>query len=123
MISSSPVRIAAAVGRLQQEYDSPGAINVAGAVADVRDEATFVGVMRDLAPVDHIVFSGVDRIIPGKLEDTDLEEAKWLFGVKFWGSVVVGKGSVPYKISKFPIPFSPHLFSISILSGVCVEVG
>ena len=58
----------------------------------MRDEAAFVEVLRGLAPVDHIVFSSVDRIIRGKLEDADLEEAKWLFGVKFWGAVVVGKG-------------------------------
>jgi hypothetical protein len=61
-------------------------------VADVRDEAGFVEVLKRLAPVDHIVFSGVDRIIRGRLEEMDLEEAKWLFGVKFWGAVVVGKG-------------------------------
>ncbi len=48
--------------------------------------------LRSMAPVDHIVFSGVDKIIRGKLEDLDLDEAKHLFGVKFWGSVVIGKG-------------------------------
>jgi hypothetical protein len=49
----------------------------------VRDKAAFVEVLRYLAPVDHIMFSSVDRIVHGKLEDMDLEEAKWLFGVKF----------------------------------------
>jgi hypothetical protein len=58
----------------------------------VRNEDAFVDVLRKLAPVDHIVFSSVDRIIRGRLEEMDLEEAKWLFGVKFWGAVVVGKG-------------------------------
>jgi hypothetical protein len=89
VISSSPARVDAAVSRLSQEHDSP---HVAGAVADVRDEAAFVEILRSLAPVDHVVFSGVDRIIQGKLEEMDLEEAKWLFGVKFWGAAFVGKG-------------------------------
>jgi NAD(P)-dependent dehydrogenase (short-subunit alcohol dehydrogenase family) len=89
VISSSPARVDAAVSRLSQEHDGP---HIAGAVADVRDEAAFVEVLRGLAPVDHVVFSGVDRIIRGKLAEMDLEEAKWLFGVKFWGAVVVGKG-------------------------------
>lgn len=42
--------------------------------------------------LDHVIFSGVDKIIRGRLEDMELEDAKWLFGVKFWGAVTVGKG-------------------------------
>lgn len=45
-----------------------------------------------LAPVNHVVFSSVDKIIRGSLADADLDEARGLFGVKFWGSVLVGKG-------------------------------
>jgi hypothetical protein len=45
-----------------------------------------------LAPLDHIVFSGVDKIIRGSLAETDFSDAKALFGVKFWGSFVVAKG-------------------------------
>ena len=48
-------------------------------------------VLKSLAPIDHIIFSGVDKIIRGKLEDLELDDAKHLFGVKFWGAVVVGK--------------------------------
>lgn len=85
VISSSPERVRQAVERL----DSPAAD---GAVGDVRDEAAFVDVLRSLAPVDHVVFSGVDKIIRGRLDELDLDEARRLFGVKFWGSVVVGQG-------------------------------
>jgi hypothetical protein len=38
------------------------------------------------------VFSGVDQIIRGKLEELDLDNAKHLFGVKFWGALLIGKG-------------------------------
>jgi NAD(P)-dependent dehydrogenase (short-subunit alcohol dehydrogenase family) len=85
IISSSQEKVDAAIKRLS----SP---NVHGIVGDVRNETAFVEVLKSLAPVDHIVFSGVDRIIRGKLEDMDLDEAKHLFGVKFWGAVVCGKG-------------------------------
>lgn len=85
IISSSPDRVDSAVKRLNSA-------NVHGAVGDVRNEAAFVDVLKSLAPVDHIVFSGVDKIIRGKLEDLDLDEAKHLFGVKFWGAVICGKG-------------------------------
>jgi hypothetical protein len=38
-----------------------------------------------LAPLDHIPFSGIDKIICDSLADATLDEAKHLFGVKFWG--------------------------------------
>jgi hypothetical protein len=76
--------VAEAVKRLDSK-------NVHGEVVDVRNEAETVKVLQKLAPIDHLVFSGVDKIIRGKLEDLDLDEAKHLFGVKFWGAVVIGK--------------------------------
>ncbi len=85
VISSSVDRVKEAVKRL----NSP---NVDGVPGNVRNEAAFVEVLQKLAPVDHVVFSGVDKIIRGKLEDMELDDAKHLFGVKFWGAVVVGKG-------------------------------
>lgn len=72
--------------------------NVSGLVGDVRDEAGFTKDLISLAPLDHIVFSGVDKIIRGSLKDADLDEAKHLFGVKFWGSVVIGKALVAHDI-------------------------
>jgi hypothetical protein len=37
----------------------------------------------------------VDKIIRGPLATADLDEAKHLFGVKFWGAVVTAKGASP----------------------------
>lgn len=85
VISSNQDRVNDAVKRL----NSP---NASGVVGNVREEEAFIEVLKSLAPVDHIVFSAVDIIIRGKLEDLNLDEAKHLFGVKFWGSVVIGKG-------------------------------
>ncbi|TVY37443.1 Short-chain dehydrogenase/reductase [Lachnellula subtilissima] len=85
VISSNQGRVDEAVKRL----NSP---NASGIVGNVREEESFLEVLRGLAPVDHIVFSGVDKIIRGKLEELNLEDAKFLFGVKFWGAVTIGKG-------------------------------
>ena len=68
--------------------------NVKGVVSDVRDEATYTKTLQSLAPVDHIIFSAVDYIIRGRLEEANLDDAKHLFGVKFWGAVTTGKSMV-----------------------------
>jgi len=64
----------------------------------VRDEEKFIQLLVSLAPLDHVVFSAVDIIIRGNLAEADLDQAKHLFGVKFWGSVVIGKGKLTASI-------------------------
>lgn len=93
VISSSQANVDLAVTRLA----SP---KVTGLVGDVRQEDAFVSVLRSLAPVDHIVFSGVDKIIRGQLEDLKLDDAKDLFGVKFWGAVTIGKAVKKHNLIK-----------------------
>ena len=85
VISSNQDNVNNAIKRLNSPHAS-------GKVGDVRDEQAFIEVLRSIAPVDHIVFSGVDQIIRGKLEELDLDNAKHLFGVKFWGALLIGKG-------------------------------
>jgi NAD(P)-dependent dehydrogenase (short-subunit alcohol dehydrogenase family) len=85
IISSSQERVDNAVKRL-------GSDKAHGLAGDVRDEEAFTKLLLSLAPLDHIVFSGVDVIIRGPLASANLDDAKHLFGVKFWGSVVIGKG-------------------------------
>ena len=86
VISSSEEKVNRAVARLA----SP---NVQGRVGDVRNEEAFTQILVSLAPLDHVVFSSVDLIIRGPLAEANLDEAKHLFGVKFWGSIVTGKGN------------------------------
>ncbi|KAJ3032607.1 hypothetical protein HDV00_007326 [Rhizophlyctis rosea] len=86
ILSSNPTNLNSALTRLNHP-------NAAGKVVNVRDEEATIAALLELAPVDHIVFTAVDLIIRGKLEDLDLIKAKELFGVKFWGSVVVAKGA------------------------------
>jgi NAD(P)-dependent dehydrogenase (short-subunit alcohol dehydrogenase family) len=93
IISSTAAKVDAAVAKLK----STGS-EVQGRVADVRDEAAFTQLLVSLAPLDHGVFSSVDKIIRGPLATADLDEARHLFGVKFWGSVVTGKALVAHDI-------------------------
>ncbi|RVX69831.1 hypothetical protein B0A52_05665 [Exophiala mesophila] len=91
VISSSPARVQEALRR----FDNA---NANGLVVDVHNEDAVVTALQSLAPIDHVVFSAVDNIIRGKLEDLDLDDAKQLFGVKFWGAVIVGKALAKYDL-------------------------
>ena len=93
MISSQQTNVDRAVERLSSPH-------VTGIVGNVLEEEAFVSILKSLAPVDHIVFSGVDKIIRGNLEDLNLDDAKALFGVKFWGSVVIGKNIKKHSLIK-----------------------
>lgn len=87
IVSSSEEKIQSAKKRL-------GSDKVRGAVGDVREEAAFNDLLQSLGPFDHVIFCGVDKIIRGDIVDANLDDAKHLFGVKFWGAVVVGKGKI-----------------------------
>ncbi|CAK7224150.1 hypothetical protein SBRCBS47491_005450 [Sporothrix bragantina] len=102
IVSSSQEHVDDAVKRLQAvtvevKSDTPPPAP-AGLVANARDEEAFAAALQALAPVDHVVFSAVDKIIRGPLATADLDEAKHLFGVKFWGSIVLGKILVKHDI-------------------------
>ncbi|KAK0619650.1 oxidoreductase [Immersiella caudata] len=96
IISSSQEKVNSAISRL----GGPDNTSLHGLVGDVRDEAAFTQLLLSVAPLDHLVFSSVDKIIRGSLADADLDEAKFLFGVKFWGSFVVGKALAKHDIVK-----------------------
>ena len=63
-------------------------------LGNVRDENAYTEALKSLAPVDHLIYSGVDKIIRGAIAEADLDEAKHYFGVKFWGSALTGKGTL-----------------------------
>lgn len=65
--------------------------NFSGKVGNVRDEGSYTDLLKSLAPVDHLIYSSVDKIIRGAIAEADMDEAKHLFGVKFWGSALTGK--------------------------------
>ena len=87
IISSSQDR----VNEVLKKIDNP---NLEGKVGNVRDETAYTEVIKSLAPVDHLIYSGVDKIIRGAIAEADLEECKYYFGVKFWGSALTGKSTL-----------------------------
>lgn len=100
VISSSEERVQEAVKRLRESLSDPDTDRVEGRVGNVRDEPATVDLLLSLAPLDHLIFSSVDKIIRGPFADADLDEAKYLFGVKFWGSIVVAKAVAKHPIVK-----------------------
>ncbi|KAK5742684.1 hypothetical protein LTR17_003216 [Elasticomyces elasticus] len=103
IISSSEQRVKSVV-------EDVGDDKLHGRVANVREEENFIEVLRSLAPIDHLVFSGVDKvrgtlrekrappgfIIRGPIAEANFDECRHLFGVKFWGSAICGKAAAKY---------------------------
>jgi len=93
IISSSQEK----VNSVLEQIKSP---NLQGKVGNVRDESQYTEVLRSLAPIDHLIYSGVDKIIRGAIAEAsaDFEDEKYYFGVKFWGSALTGKIVSKYDI-------------------------
>ncbi|KUI64382.1 Dehydrogenase/reductase SDR family member 4 [Cytospora mali] len=100
LISSQQANVDNAVSRLDAHQSDPSQPPVTGFVGDLRDEAAFTALLTSLAPLDHVVFTSIDRVIRGPLATADLGDARNLFGVKFWGSVVVAKALAAHDIVK-----------------------
>jgi NAD(P)-dependent dehydrogenase (short-subunit alcohol dehydrogenase family) len=93
IVSSSESRVFSVVEEAKKTYP-----NVDGRVANVRNEEEYIELLKSLAPIDHLIFSSVDVIIRGPIAEADLENAKFLFGVKFWGAVTTGKAIAAHDI-------------------------
>ncbi|KAK1088746.1 hypothetical protein LTR48_001267 [Friedmanniomyces endolithicus] len=110
IVSSSEQRVKSVV----EDIGNP---NLHGKVGNVREEESFIELLRSLAPIDHLVFSGVDnilynwlrglvklvdpdtfQIIRGEIAEANFDECKHLFGVKFWGAAICGKAAAKYDI-------------------------
>ncbi|KAK0309943.1 hypothetical protein LTR01_004141 [Friedmanniomyces endolithicus] len=110
IVSSSEQRVKSVV----EDIGNP---NLHGKVGNVREEESFIELLRSLAPIDHLVFSGVDKvrdsrclttrtldnwlrdlIIRGEIAEANFDECKHLFGVKFWGAAICGKAAAKYDI-------------------------
>jgi len=90
IIGYTQASLDAAIALLKSEYPE-AADAVTGSTADVRDEAAITAALQALAPVDHIVYTAVDKRIRGPIGGENIEESQALFGVKFWGQVAVAK--------------------------------
>lgn len=84
LASSHPDRVAAAAGRLA---------GAQGLALDVTDEAAVATAFAGLGGFDHLAFTAGDWGGPrrGPLAELDLEAARSLFAVRFWGALAVVK--------------------------------
>lgn len=104
VISSQQAHVDEAVSRLNAHISpnntnpNPSRSPVTGLVGNLRDESAFTSLLIALAPLDHVVFTSIDRVIRGPLASADLNDARHLFGLKFWGSVVVAKALAAHDI-------------------------
>ncbi|PSR81943.1 hypothetical protein BD289DRAFT_438372 [Coniella lustricola] len=102
-VDDAIVRLGALHCRSEQacQTSSPSAVyssRIKGHVGDLRDESVFTALLLALAPLDHIIFTSVDKIIRGPLAKAELANSQHLFGVKFWGSVLVAKAVAAHDI-------------------------
>jgi NAD(P)-dependent dehydrogenase (short-subunit alcohol dehydrogenase family) len=84
--SSQPANVEAAVGRLGNR--------ASGHAVDVRDEASIAAFFETVGPFDHLAFTAGDwgpMRTPRPLAETDLEAAKDLAVVRYWGAIAAVK--------------------------------
>jgi NAD(P)-dependent dehydrogenase (short-subunit alcohol dehydrogenase family) len=87
--SSSAARVAAAVERL--------GLGAAGRAVDVNDPTAVEGAFAAIGPLDHLVYTAGDWGGPrrGAVADLDLEAARRMLNVRFWGALAAVKAAAP----------------------------
>lgn len=83
VVSSRRSRVDAALARLGEGSD--------GFAADLSDESAVAALFRRVGPFDHLVFTAGDTIRQSAITDTDVNDAKEFFGLRFWGAVTAAK--------------------------------
>jgi len=85
--SSDAARVGAAVNRLSG--------TASGFAVNVTDPADVARAFADRGEIDHLVFTAGDWGGPrrGAVKDLDVEAAKGVFGVRFWGALAVVKAA------------------------------
>jgi NAD(P)-dependent dehydrogenase (short-subunit alcohol dehydrogenase family) len=88
LASSDRARVEEAVVRLGGETQ--------GLTLDVRDGESVRAALAGAGPIDHLVFTAGDWGGPRRsaLKDVDLETARGLFAVRFWGALTVAQAAL-----------------------------
>jgi len=83
VVSSRQSRVDAALTRLCNSSE--------GYVADLSDERSVAALFSQIGPFDHLVFTAGDSVWQRPIEDTDLEDGKGFFALRFWGAFAAAK--------------------------------
>jgi NADP-dependent 3-hydroxy acid dehydrogenase YdfG len=70
--------ISSSQDRIDSVVKSVNNANFSGKVGNVREEESFISTLRSLAPIDHLIFSGVDKIIRGPIAEANFDDCKHL---------------------------------------------
>jgi NAD(P)-dependent dehydrogenase (short-subunit alcohol dehydrogenase family) len=62
-----------------------------GYVADLSDETAVAALFGQIGPFDHLVFTAGDSVWQRPIGDTELEDAKGFFALRFWGAFAAAK--------------------------------
>jgi NAD(P)-dependent dehydrogenase (short-subunit alcohol dehydrogenase family) len=84
IVSSSPEKVSNALTRLKTAFPKA---NIEGHAVSVTDTEKFVDLLKGFGEIDHLVYSAVDLLVRGPVEEVDLVKAKEGFDIKFWGAV------------------------------------
>jgi NAD(P)-dependent dehydrogenase (short-subunit alcohol dehydrogenase family) len=69
--------------------------NCDAAVVDTRSEAAVAALFARAGELDHLVYTAGDALGQRTLKDLSVDEARQLFGVRFWGAVAAVKHAAP----------------------------
>jgi len=100
IVASTEKSLSSATSLLRSEFPSS---SIDSQIADVTVEENITQALRKISTngvIDHIVYTAVDARVRGPIADEDIEKAKDLFGVKFWGQVAVAKAIAKYDLIK-----------------------
>ncbi|GJE86772.1 SDR family oxidoreductase [Phanerochaete sordida] len=122
IIGRTAVNVEQAIALLKEEYPDPS-LSISGSTADATDEAAISEVLRQVAPVDHIVYTAVDARIRGPIGTLDIADAKDLFGVKFWGQVAVAKAIANHDIVRRGGSYTVSSGTLSLRPEAATAVG
>jgi NAD(P)-dependent dehydrogenase (short-subunit alcohol dehydrogenase family) len=88
IVSSNPERIQKAIQSVGGEVD--------GQEVDLSDERAVVALFTKLGPFDHLIFTAGDNLHLHALADTDLEQARRAFELRYWSALAAVKYGSPH---------------------------
>ena len=92
---ASVVIVSSSAERVQKAVESLGGA-AQGQVIDVSDERAVAAFFSELGEFDHLVFSAGDSLRLNDLADTDLQQARHAFELRYWSALAAVKYGSPH---------------------------
>jgi NAD(P)-dependent dehydrogenase (short-subunit alcohol dehydrogenase family) len=92
---ASVVIASSSAGRVQKAVEAIGG-GAQGQAFDVSDERAVANFFSEVGAFDHLVFSAGDSLRLHDLADTDLQEARYAFELRYWAALAAVKYGSPH---------------------------